>query len=431
MPETRYAPTPDGSSIAYQRVGDAGPDLVWVTGTASHVELFWEIPGWAHVVRRIAAFSRFVWFDKRGTGLSDRNVGGVSIETRVDDIRAVMDAAGIERAILVGASEGGAMAALFAATYPERVERLVAVASWAVPDQIGADAFAQAIEDRWGTGEVFGAIWARGLRDTEMLARVERAMGTPGSMAAAIRAAASFDARSALPFVQAPTLVVHCSDDPIIPIAAGRALASRIPGSTFVELDGAFHGSARPEDMDRYCDVIEEFLLGSVGSSGRSERVLATVLFTDIVESTEQAVARGDRRWAELLDAHDHICRRSVEQERGTVVKHTGDGVLATFAGPAAAVRAAHAMVDHLDVLGLAIRAGVHTGEVERRGDDIGGLGVHLAARIMAAAVPGEVWVSSTVPGLAAGSGIRFEDRGSRPLKGIDGEQQLLAAMLP
>ena len=423
VPETRYATTSDGLSIAYQQFG-TGPHVVWVTGTASHVELFWEFPGWAHTLRRLAECCTVTWFDKRGTGLSDRGLVSTSLEDRMEDIRAVMDQAGIKSASVIGLSESGAMSALFAATFPERVERLVVVASWAYLPEHAAALF----EKHWGKGALLEAIWAQGCADKDLLGRIERAMGTPTSMAGVVRANASFDVRPVLPLVRVPSLVVHCTDDPMIPVSHGREFASLLPDARMVEVGGAFHGSARPEDMGRYGDAIEEFLVGTERRAASTvDRVLATVLFTDIVGSTDRAATVGDARWAELLDDHDQICRRAVERVRGRVVKMTGDGVLATFDAPASAIAAGHQMIRDLAVIGIEIRAGIHTGEVERRGDDIGGIGVNLAARVMAAAADGELWVSSTVPGLTIGAGVEFTSCGRQELKGIPGEWELFA----
>lgn len=425
VPETRYATTSDGLSIAYQQFG-TGPHVIWVTGTASHVELFWEFPGWAHALRRLSERCTVTWFDKRGTGLSDRTLLSTSLEDRMEDIRAVMNEASIDSASVIGLSESGAMSALFAATFPERVERLVVVASWAY--RLVSEQAAAPFETLWGQGILLEAIWAQGFTDKDLLGRIERAMGTPTSMVNLLQANASFDVRPILPLVQAPSLVVHCTDDPIIPVTYGREFASLLPDARIVEVGGAFHGSARPEDMSRYGEAIEEFLVGTKRRAASTvDRVLATVLFTDIVGSTDRAADVGDARWAELLDDHDQICRRAVERARGRVVKTTGDGLLATFDAPASAIAAGHQMIRDLAVVGVEIRAGIHTGEVERRGDDIGGIGVNLAARVMAAATDGELWVSSTVPGLTIGAGVEFTSRGRQALKGIPGEWELFA----
>jgi class 3 adenylate cyclase len=428
-PTTRYATTADGLSIAYQDLGGSGPPVVWLTGTASHVELLWEVPGWANLIRRLSSVCHFVWFDKRGAGLSDRTLGSGSLEDRTEDIRAVMDAVGFETAVIIGSSESGAIAALFAATHPERVDQLVMFGAWAHAPALGdsADLF----QESWGEGLLMSMIWAQGMDDLEHLGRIERAMGTPTGVAALVRVIGSIDVRPVLPLVTVPTLVVHCTGDPIVPIEHAREVASLLPHATFVEIDAAFHMSARPADTDLLADAIEEFVVGRDGRSPHSvDRVLATVLFTDIVGSTDQAAALGDTRWAALLDDHDRVCAHAVEHGRGRIVKMTGDGLLATFDGPASAIAAAHRMIDQLGRLGVHLRAGVHTGEVERRGEDIGGIGVNLAARVMGAAADDEVWVSSTVPGLTVGAPIEFAPMGAHDLKGIPGRWDLYAAKL-
>lgn len=434
IPETRYATTADGLSIAYQQFGESGPDVIWVTGTASHIELFWELPGWAHTLRHLASFCRVTWFDKRGTGLSDRSLGSAALEDRMEDIRAVMDAAGVESAVLVGLSESGAMSALFAATFPDRVTKLALVASWASgpTDPTLTELFANHVSEVWGDGSVLEAVWARGIPDRALLGRIERAMGTPKSMAALIRANAQLDVRPILPLVRVPALVVNCTGDPIVPVERGRELAALLPNAQFVGIDAAFHGSGRPEEMSLYGEALEGFILGDrrPASPPPGERVLATVLFTDIVGSTERAASLGDARWSALLDEHDSVCARAVTDARGRIVKMTGDGLLATFDGPASAIGAAHRLREDLELLGIRTRGGIHTGEVERRGEDIGGIGVHLAARVMSAAGDGEVWVSSTVPGLTVGADVVYESRGRHVLKGVPGEWELFATQL-
>jgi pimeloyl-ACP methyl ester carboxylesterase len=429
-PETKYATTADGLSIAYQDLGGSGPVVIWVTGTASHIELFWQIPGLAQAIRQLSSVSRFIWFDKRGAGLSDHSLGSGLLEDRMEDITAVMDATGVESATLVGLSESGAICSMFAATFPDRVNQLVLFASYAYNPGI-AEA-AHIFEEAWGSGMLLEALWAQGMNDPELMGQMERAMGTPRSMAALVLANSVIDVRPVLPVITAPTLIVHCTHDPIVQVTHAREMAELLPNATLVEVDGAFHGSARPEDMARVGAAIESFLVGAsphVEQSG--ERALATVLFTDIVGSTDRAAALGDTRWAQLLDDHDKICGRAVESVRGRIVKMTGDGVLATFDGPATAITAAHQMIEHLAVLGVHLRAGVHTGEVERRGKDIGGIGVNLAARVMGAAADDEVWVSSTVPGLTVGSPIEFESKGTFDLKGIPGRWELHGARMP
>lgn len=407
---------------------------MWVTGTASHVELFWELPGWAHALRSLASFAHVIWFDKRGTGLSDRSLGSGTLEDRMEDIRAVMDVAGVESATLIGLSESGPMSALYTATYPERVEKLALVASWASgpAEPAQTNFFADVIAAAWGDGTILEAVWARGIRDMALLGRIERAMGTPKSMAALVRANSDLDVRPILASIRVPTLIVNCAGDPIVPIERGRELSALLPNAQFVEIDADFHGSGRPEDMDLYAAPLERFILGEgrTVSGAPADRVLATVLFTDIVRSTDRAAELGDARWTALLDEHDRTCARAVAEARGRIVKMTGDGLLATFDGPASAIAAAHRMKEDLEVIGLRTRSGVHTGEVERRGDDIGGVGVHLAARVMAAADDGEVFVSSTVPGLTVGANVAFESRGRHSLKGIPGEWELFAATM-
>ncbi|MDP1819976.1 MAG: adenylate/guanylate cyclase domain-containing protein [Acidimicrobiales bacterium] len=429
VPTTQYATTADGLSIAYQDLGGSGPAVIWVTGTASHIELFWQIPGWAHAIRSLASVSRFIWFDKRGAGLSDRTLGSGLLEDRMEDIRAVMDATGVESATLIGLSESGAICAMFAAAFPERVNQLILVSAWAHNPAMAESA--HTFESSWGEGWLLEAIWAQGMGDPELMGQMERAMATPRAMAALIRANAAIDVRPVLPVITVPTLVVHCTGDPAISVAHARELAALLPNATLVEIDAAFHGSARPEDMQLWGEAIEPFVLGStIRTEMPGERVLATVLFTDIVGSTERAAALGDTRWAQLLDDHDQICTRAVEGGRGRILKMTGDGLLATFDGPATAITAAHQMIDHLGVLGLHLRAGVHTGEVERRGQDIGGIGVNLAARVMGAAANDEVWVSSTVPGLTVGAPIDFAPMGTHDLKGIPGRWDLFGARI-
>jgi class 3 adenylate cyclase len=429
MGPTQYATTPDGLSIAYQDLGGSGPDLVWVTGTASHVELLWDLPGWAHTIRRLSSFARVVWFDKRGAGLSDRTLGSGSLEERMEDIRAVMDGVGMASATLIGLSESGPICSVFAAAFPERVDRLILVGTFA--HNPGITATASMFEDLWGQGTLLELIWAQGMKDKELLGRMERAMGTPRSVAALIQAAGSIDVRPVLPLVMAPALVVHCTGDPIISIEHGREVASLLPSAELVEIGGAFHGSARPQDMDLWGDAIERFMLGSDHpAADPGDRMLATLLFTDIVGSTDRAARVGDTRWAGLLDDHDEICMRAVTEGRGRIIKMTGDGLLASFEGPATAITAAHRIVEHLQVIGIHVRAGVHTGEVERRGADLGGLGVNLAARVMSAAGEDEVWVSATVPGLTIGAPIEFESKGRRALKGIPGEWELYSTRI-
>jgi pimeloyl-ACP methyl ester carboxylesterase/class 3 adenylate cyclase len=435
--ETRYAKSGD-LSIAYQVTGE-GPDLVCVAGSLSHVELGWETPPTAPIYRRLARFARLITFDKRGMGLSDRSAALPTLEERMDDVRAVMDAAGSESAMLVGMSEGGPMSLLFAATHPERVTALVlwstfARLAWApdypfgVEQQLG-EAFCDQIETDWGTGRVWPMISTNDSLDDEptrrRYARLERNAATPAMASAANRFGLRVDAREALGTISAPTLVVHRSDDPVTPLEHGRYLAERIPGARLAVFPGAFHFSGIGNDEDAL-DEIEQFLTGT-RAEHEIDRVLKTVLFTDIAGSTERAVQMGDRRWHELLEAHDATVRRQLTRFRGQEVKTTGDGFLACFDGPARAIRCAEAIGEEVGAIGLEVRAGLHAGECVARGEDLAGVAVHIGARVASLASPGEVLVTSTVRDLVAGSDIEFTDRGAHALKGIPGEWQLLA----
>ncbi|HEX6508515.1 MAG TPA: alpha/beta fold hydrolase [Chloroflexota bacterium] len=438
-PKTRYARSGD-VSIAYQVVGDenAALDLVVVPGWVSHVEYMWEDPRIAHYLGRLASFSRLITLDKRGTGLSDRGVEPPTLEQRMDDVRAVMDAVGSEQAALLGVSEGGVMSALFAATYPERTSALVLYATYAkrvwspdypwAPTPEERQEFYDAIEQEWG-GPVglenvapsvandpgFQRSWATYLR-----------MGaSPGAALALARFNTEADIRHVLPTIRVPTLVLHRTDDRDMKVEESRYIAARIPGAKYVELPGEDH-VWWAGDMDAILDEVEEFLTG-VRRGPEVDRVLATVLFTDIVGSTEQAVELGDRRWGQLLEAYYALVRRELERFRGREVDTAGDGFLATFDGPARAIRCARSISAEAARLGLQIRAGLHTGECELAGDKVRGIAVHTAARVVSKAGAGEVLVSSTVKDLVAGSGIQFEDRGIHTLKGVPGEWRLFA----
>jgi pimeloyl-ACP methyl ester carboxylesterase len=435
--ETRYAKSGD-LSIAYQVTGE-GPDLVCVAGSLSHVELGWETPATAPIYRRLARFARLITFDKRGMGLSDRSAALPTLEERMDDVRAVMDAAGSESAMLVGMSEGGPMSLLFAATYPERVTALVlwstfARLAWApdypfgVEQQLG-DAFCDQLETDWGTGRMWPMISTNDSPDDEATrrryARMERNSATPAMASAANRFGLRVDAREALGTISAPTLVVHRSDDPVTPLEHGRYLAEHIRGARLAVFPGAFHFSGIGNDEDAL-DEIEQFLTGT-RAEHEIDRVLKTVLFTDIAGSTERAVQMGDRRWHELLEAHDATVRRQLTRFHGQEVNTTGDGFLACFDGPARAIRCAEAIGEQVGAIGLEVRAGLHAGECVARGEDLAGVAVHIGARVASLASPGEVLVTSTVRDLVAGSDIEFTDRGAHALKGIPGKWQLLA----
>jgi pimeloyl-ACP methyl ester carboxylesterase len=436
-PETRYARSGE-LSIAYQVAGK-GPDLVLVPGSLSHVELGWETPATSLLYPRLSQFSRMITFDKRGTGLSDRSAALPTLEERMDDVRAVMDAAHCKAAAVVGISEGGPMALLFAATYPERVTALVlwatfARATWAPDYPQGIDArigeqFCDHIEEAWGHGRVWPLISTQDAPDDEAtrrhLARMERNSATPAMAAAALRFALRIDARQALSAISARTLVVHRTGDPLTSVVHARHLAEHIRGARLAEFPGEFHFSYLGKDED-ILDEIEEFLTGK-HQQPEIDRVLKTVLFTDIAGSTAQAARSGDRRWHELLDAHDSTVRRELDRFSGQEVKSTGDGFLACFDGPARAIHCARAISDKAHTIGLEVRAGLHSGECVPRGRDFAGVAVHIGARVAGLADPGEVLVTSTVRDLVAGSNIEFADRGRHTLRGVPGKWQLLA----
>jgi class 3 adenylate cyclase len=437
QPETTYAPL-GKDRIAYQVLGE-GPDLVLTMGAFGHVDLLWEDPGVALFLRRLASFSRLISFDRRGTGASDPYPESVPPpwEAYADEVAAVMDAAGSrEAALMATTAEAGPMALFFAATRPERTRALIlanASARFVADDDypIGfppeqAEAMISGVEESWGTGErIADGIPSKAgdERFQRWMARVQRSIASPRTVHIFLRALFEVDVRPLLPLIQAPTLVLHRRDFRLLPIEHGRYLAEHIPDARLVELPGS-DGPLTWETPELILDYLEEFLTG-VRPSAPATRVLATVVFTDIVASTERAAELGDRRWRELLQVHDDLGARLVEQWGGRVVKSTGDGLLATFDGPGRAIACAVALGDRLGEIGLQIRAGLHAGEVELRGEDVGGIAVHIAARVMATARPGEVLVSSTVHDLVAGSDQALEDRGTHQLKGVDGEWRL------
>ena len=434
-PETRYARSAGGVHVAYQVFGAGDVDIAFIPGFVSHVELTWQLPALGRFMERLAAFSRVISFDKRGTGLSDPvPVSELpTLEDRMDDLRAVMDAAGSERAVVVGVSEGGPMAMLFAATYPSRVSGLVLIATTARFRRAGdapwgwsdrrVEAMLDDTQSTWGTGRTVGVLAPTAVADPLFDAgRFERSAASPGATTAIIRMAADTDARAVLSSISAPTLVVHRTDDRVVPVEAGRDLAARIPGARLVELPGADH--AFFSDPDPVVDQIEEFVTGA-RVHDEPDRVLATMLFTDIVGSTRTTAAVGDRRWRQLLDAYDAVVVRQLVRFRGRSVKHTGDGHLAAFDGPARAIRCGVAIRDGVRPLGLLVRVGIHTGEVEARGEDLTGISVVTACRVMDHAGDDGVWVSQTVRDLVAGSGLDFADRGEHDLKGVPGTWRL------
>jgi class 3 adenylate cyclase len=425
--------------IAYQVVGDGDLDLVLVQGFASHLDVEWEYPPIARFFGGLASFSRLIRFDKRGLGLSDRNVAPVPLEERMDDVRAVMDAVGSERAVLMGISEGVPMSIVFAATYPERTQALVlyggmarATAAPGYPWAPSAEGFAEATEELMMPVVYTGGdidVWAPSLDEDpaarEWLGRYRRAAMSPDGIEMVIRMFLDIDVRHVLPALHVPTLVLHRHGDRVVNWRVSQWMAEQIPGATRVELPGQDH-LPWAGDTDAIVEEVRNFLTGTRVAE-EPDRVLATVMFTDVVGSTAQAAALGDRRWTELLDAHDAAVRREIVAFRGREIKTTGDGFLATFDGPARGIRAARAIRDAATDLHVDVRVGLHTGEIELRGEDIGGLAVHIGQRVSAAASPSEIVVSSTVKDLVAGSGIEFEDRGERVLKGVPGTWRLFA----
>ncbi len=443
-PQTQYVVRPDGVSIAFQVLGEGPLDLVLVPGLISHLDFQWTDPGFAAFLRRLASFSRLIMFDKVGTGCSDPVAYLPSLEERASDIALVMDAAGSRRAAILAFSEGGPGAVLLAATQPDRVSSLVLYGTFAVvfqamsDDELASlditrervdaefDMFREAIA-HWGEGRLaaMAAPSIQGELSRRGYGLFERASASPGMARAMVESVMSTDVRAALPLITQPTLVLHRTGDRIIPVEAGRLLADRLPDARFEELPGDDHAFWFG-DFDPIVDEIEQFLTGE-RRRAESERALATVMFTDIVGSTELAARLGDREWRRLLERHDEISRAEIEAAGGRVVKQTGDGLLATFDGPARAVRCTARLVEQLHEEGIDIRAGVHTGECEIRGDDLGGLAVHIGARVSAQARRGEVLVSSTVRDLVVGSELRFSPRGEHDLKGVPGSWTLYA----
>ncbi len=437
----RYASS-GGVNVAY-RIGGAGQvDLVYIGGWITHIEVADEEPGMAGFADSLAGFARVITFDKRGTGLSDRvpDAQLPPLEERMDDIRAVMDAAGMERASLLGFSEGGPLAMLFAATYPDRTENLVVWGGYAsmvrrpgYPWGLTAEQVEKAARRygvRWGTGDDLG-VFQPSMRDDAMArrwwGRYQRMAASPGAAVALLRMNAEMDVRGLLSAISAPTLILHRRQDVLIAVEHARYLAEHIEGARLVEFDGEDHWPWHNSDMTQIVEEIEEFITGA-RHGAEPTRALATVLFTDIVGSTERAAQLGDNRWRDLLQRHDAMVRSELARHRGHEVKALGDGFLAMFDGPARGIRCARAIRDDARELGLDVRSGLHTGECELIGEDIGGMGVHIAARVAALAGPSEVLVSRTVTDLVAGSGIAFESRGERQLKGVPGAWELFAA---
>ena len=440
IPQTRYARS-GKVNIAYQVTGEGPLDLIYVPGWVSHVELRWEEPDHARFLHRLASFSRLITFDKRGTGLSDRVPDDQlpTLETRMDDLRAVMDAVGSKRAALFGYSEGGNMCMLFAATHPERTVALVTYSCfakriwspdypWAPTPEARAKEYEQ-VEREWGNEMDLAHYIPSKMHDREFarrLATYYRNAASPSAAVALLRMNTQIDVRHVLPTIGVPTLVLHRTGDLDVNIEEARWLASQIPGARFVELPGDDH-MPWAGDQDSILDEVQEFLTG-IRSSREYDRVLATVLFTDIVNSTEHMARVGDRAWNGWLDRHHAVVRRALASFRGREINVAGDGFFATFDGPARGVHCALGIQQGASRIGLDIRAGLHTGEVELHDDTVAGIAVHIGARVAGVANAGETLVSSTVKDLVSGSGLHFEDRGAHALKGVPGEWRLYAA---
>jgi class 3 adenylate cyclase/pimeloyl-ACP methyl ester carboxylesterase len=439
-PQTQYVER-DGISIAYQVVGDGPVDLLVSPGFISHLDLHWADPGISRFLARLASFARLIIYDKAGTGLSDPIPQLPMLEERVADIEAVLDAAGSERAVLFGISEGGPTSVLLAAMRPQRITSLIlygtfACAPWVAPEDFSAEELEQAEQIRdqlregikhWGDGATALELVAPSVTLTESQKRAfgmfMRASASPRMVRALIETAEQIDVRDVLASVRVPTLVLHVDGDRLIPVQAGKRMADGIPEARFVQFSGIDHSYWL---VDGLVEEIERFVTGAVNHV-EPNRVLASVLFTDIVASTTRAAELGDRAWRELLERHDALVDRTVAEHGGRVVKHIGDGALSAFDGPAMAMRCAEALRDGVAELGIELRGGIHTGECEAIGEDLGGLAVHIGARVGALAGPGEIVVSSTVKDLVVGSDMQFSDRGEHELKGVPGSWRLYA----
>ena len=436
--QTQYANN-DGVNIAYQVHGEGPVDMILVPGWVSHVEFVWEVDMYAAFLKRLASFCRFIMMDRRGTGMSDPADNFPTLEQRMEDVRAVMDDVGSEKATIIGISEGGPMSILFAASYPERTNSLILYGTFPkyleAPDyaightQEFIDEFLAGIEKGWGDG-VSAQLFGPSMVDDENFMRrwsaLERYAVSPGRIEALLRQTLDCDTRDILPVINVPTLVLCRTGDQATPIRFSRYLAENIKGAKFVELAGEDH-FPWTGDVETLLAEVEEFVTGT-RHAYESDRVLATVLFTDIVDSTRHAVDMGDRKWRDLLERHHDLVRRELDRFRGREVDNAGDGFFVTFDGPARAVSCALAIRDAVASLGMAIRAGVHTGECEVRGEKVSGVAVHIGARVQSIASPNEILVSRTVKDLVVGSGLDFTDRGEHELKGVPGNWQLYSA---
>ena len=437
-PVARYAKSGD-LHIAYIVEGEGQPiDVMWIPPWISQVEYLWSERSLQRVMQRITSFARLITFDRRGSGLSDPLWGAPTLEEQMDDLIAVMDAAGSERVALVGTLEGGPMAALFAATYPERVSALALYATfaratwapgydWAWPAEVRKRHMDDEVK-HWGEGRVVAGVAPSETSDPgfmEWAGRLERLAASPSTIRRMMDLIGEFDVRDILPSIRVPTLVLHRRDDAFIKIEHSRYIAQRIPGARYVELEGSDNMFSLG-DSEALLGEIEEHFTGA-RHEHEPDRMLATVMFTDICDSTRRAAEMGDRGWRFLLERHDALFRQALDRHRGREVKRTGDGFLATFDGPARAIRCAASVAEAMGSLGIQVRAGLHTGELEVMGGDLGGLAVHIAARVMDRASPSEVLVSGTVKDLVVGSGIDFEERGEHELRGVPGEWRLFA----
>jgi class 3 adenylate cyclase len=441
-PQTLYARSGD-VHIAYQVFGEGDLDLVLVPGYITHIELVWEHEPTARFQHALASFARVITFDRRGSGLSDPVIDAPTLEQRMDDVRAVMDAAGSDSAALVGMSEGVPMSILFAAAYPHRARALVCSGGmarstyaddypWAVPARALIESSRELIAPYWGDGstiEIAAPSQANNPVAREFFGRMQRATASPGMLAGLTRMFLQLDIRDVVPTVHVPALILHRTHDRLVNVRNGRWLAEHLPNARLVELDGDDHAPWY-EGAEEWIGEVQEFLTGTRAAS-EPDRILATVLFTDVVDSTRTAAEIGDRRWLELLERHQRIVRAALARFGGREIKTIGDGFLATFDGPARAIRCAYAIAESSAAEGVRVRAGLHTGECELLGDDIAGMAVHIAARVSALAGPDEVLVSRTVKELVIGSGIEFEDRGEHTLKGVPQAWELLAVVAP
>jgi class 3 adenylate cyclase len=437
-PETKYARSGE-IHIAYQVFGEGDVDLVLVPGFVTHVELLWEHEPTARFLEGLATFARVINFDRRGSGLSDPVADAPTLEQRMDDVRAVMDAAGSERAALVGISEGVPMSILFAATYPERVQALVCSGGmarstyakdypWGTPALALVESAVELVLPNWGNGsmiEVSSPSQADNPESRAFYGRLERSTASPGMLTALSQMFLDLDVREVVPSVHAPALILHRSRDRLVNVRHGRWLAEHMPNARMIEFEGDDH-TFWYQGAEEWLGEVQEFLTGT-RAVAVADRVLATVLFTDIVDSTRTAANLGDQRWREVLERHQGAVREALGRFGGREVKSTGDGFLATFDGPARAIHCARAILQSSEPLGIGVRAGLHTGECEVMGEDIGGIAVHIAARVSAHAGAGELVVSRTVRDLVAGSGIEFSDRGAHALKGVPDSWQLFA----